>query len=144
MTIRFVLVKDDLDPAHCTAQTIIATLFSTGRLNQWKAAIGPDKIYGGMGNCHEACFALLADLTTAGQQAGWKWATAETQRCGKHSWLEYDGWAIDCGRGDVVLFWQAAEFRKQIKLRSAVKLRNADQTARYIMKEIAQGKAGYG
>lgn len=56
----------------------------------------------GKGNCHEATTGLLIDLGESGlYSSGWLYVQGickEPQ--GFHSWLEYDGWVVDCSNGE--------------------------------------------
>jgi hypothetical protein len=139
--LRFILVKEDDEADRCSPLSVLAALSEINLLGRFRAAIAPDKIYGGLGNCHEACFALLADLAQAGQVNGWKWAAVRVAPKGelfRHSWLEYDGWAIDCGRGDgLVFFRKIRAYRKLMKPRG-LKLRNHLETATHIFASNAR------
>ena len=138
-----------VDPLTCPPAMILSKLRDQNRLQNFLTAIGPERVYDGLGNCHEACFALLADLSLAGQGLvkSWRWATAMVAPSEKfvahsHSWLEWHGttgalrgWACDCGRGEEkVIFQRVAAYRALMKPRD-LRLRNSFETARYIQQE---------
>jgi hypothetical protein len=126
------------DPATCAPAQVLDTLLRAGKLAGFLASVRPDKVGGGWGNCHEACCEIMKALHREGV-TGWHWLTAQVRPDGKplrkpgrpaplpsdalrlgdddHSWLESDGWAIDCGRGGTVLFRRVADYHRLMQPR---------------------------
>jgi len=61
------------------------------------------------GNCHEICIALTAGLTAGKCAHGWAWVTGQVHfgepstPAVEHSWMEYDGWALDASNGKILI-----------------------------------------
>ena len=56
------------------------------------------KIPHGGGNCHQVAGAIIVALIKTGNAKGWTWVKGYIdygEYGWQHSWLEYDGWAID-------------------------------------------------
>ena len=99
------------------------------------------------GNCHMIALGFMVDLIIAKQAKGWVWVkglNANQKVHGKaweHSWIEYDGFAIDAtvkqkenqnkltiSIGEVGYYYKARGITK------VVKRRNAKQTQKWIFK----------
>lgn len=69
----------------------------------------------GLGNCHDATLALMADLIMAKAADYWRWCQGTVVPLGAHSWLERDGWPLTARTGkfsaDVVSLDAAATKR---------------------------------
>jgi hypothetical protein len=71
------------------------------------------------GNCHDAAIALMVDLTVAGYSQGWTWVQARVSfgtigDAFEHSWLEFDGWAVDAASGKCLVM-DAGWFREKCR-----------------------------
>jgi hypothetical protein len=118
------------DPDHpraCAAIPVITLLHEEGHLPHFSEVFGapsPD----GLGDCHETSVALMADLIAAGRSNGWQWVEG-THRMHRppilHSWLEFDGWAIDVANGKILVM-EAAMYRSMTKAHGLTR-RNAQQ-----------------
>jgi hypothetical protein len=130
-----------LAPPNCRPALQIRHLYDAGKLRNFveeSLAENTD----GMGNCHEASLALMTDLVIAREAARWKWATGyvlnhhDGDGIMKHSWLECDGWALDCANGHMV-FVRKSEYRQWYKA-SDVKTRDASTTKRWLFREAGR------
>lgn len=133
-----ILVTDD-DNRECAPARIVKLLMDVGQLRAFAFAAAPENNADGLGNCHEACSGLLIDLMLAGQATGWRWANGITRLNGKrreHSWLEVEGWALDCSNG-MLIFSDLAWYRRLMRVRHAT-LRDANATRRYVEQRVAQ------
>ncbi|KYF87805.1 hypothetical protein BE20_24990 [Sorangium cellulosum] len=115
-------------PRECRAIPVITRLHHEDRLPNFTEVFGapsPD----GLGDCHEVSLALMVDLIAAGCSDGWQWVTG-THRMHRppllHSWLEFDGWAVDVANGKVLVM-EAAMYRSMTKAHGLTR-RNAQQT----------------
>lgn len=104
MPVAFRVLRDR-DRDRCSAADEMEALLRTG------AALVIVKYFGqrgdgDLGDCHEIAVALMCDLTVAGRDEGWSWVQG-TATLGSepvfHSWLEYDGWAVDASNGTVLI-----------------------------------------
>lgn len=120
---------------------VLAPMLSNGELRHFTEAFGkPSR--DGLGDCHEVALALMTDLVVAGRAAGWKWCEGlVTSDPYEHSWLEFDGWAIDASNGRAkggrVLIAPRAWYRSH-QLAQRVTERDAKQTQREL--ERSKGK----
>ncbi len=124
---------DQLAPGAAAA--LLRRLLDARALPHWSRLVGlesPD----GLGDCHEVAQALMADLLMAHEAAGWSWVTG-TQLDGRdHSWLEFDGWAVDASHwtlsktGGGVLVMDADLFRAAYRAASVAVLSAAEFEAR--------------
>jgi hypothetical protein len=56
----------------------------------------------GLGDCHDIAMALMTDLSLAGAAEGWAYVLGGLRTKNgviEHSWLEFDGWAVDAANG---------------------------------------------
>jgi hypothetical protein len=74
-------------------------------LPNFRAAFGapsPD----GLGDTHEIAIALMTDLHMAGAAGPWTYVygrLATYNGVMEHSWLEFDGWAVDASNGQCLI-----------------------------------------
>jgi hypothetical protein len=135
---RLMIVPDDEVPGRrCTPAEVINELGSGGRLPtfmQELTAPSPD----GLGNCHHIALGLMTDLILADKADGWVWVEGQirTNRSGwiAHSWLEYDGWAIDAVEGGI-LFVRAASHLRMTNARNMTK-RDSRQTCEWTKRMV--------
>ena len=104
---------------EASAATLLGHLLNSGRLNAFERAFadyGPDHA---AGNCHDVALGLMADVMAAGCSDGWTWVTGIDHGGNDHSWIEYDGWAVDgsCGK---LLVSDASWYRQTLRIRQAV------------------------
>jgi hypothetical protein len=90
----------------------------------------------GLGNCHESAPGLMTDLILARATDRWHWVTGTAVPLGEHSWLERDGWAIDCADVAVkgLVFMERNAYRRHYQARDVV-VRDAKATRRWVMRE---------
>jgi hypothetical protein len=129
------------DPEHpgrtCRPAIEIQRLIDAGRLSLFAAdATEQAESTDGQGNCHSASLALMTDLIVAGQAQRWQWVTGIVIPQGEHSWLERDGWAVDCCNGKL-LFMDRASYRLNTQA-SDVTARDAKATKRWLRRCIAE------
>jgi hypothetical protein len=99
------------------------------------------------GNCHNIVLAFMTDLIIARRAQGWFWVRGEnpqrTQQgiTWEHSWLEYNGFAVDASellkeRPDkpAISIGEAELYYKAKGIKKIIKRRNAAQTRRWIVK----------
>jgi hypothetical protein len=95
----FMVFADAEEEPECKPKQILIQLFAEGKLKNFMKLWSVNK-YEGFTNCHEESIALMADLNNAEMSSGWTMCSATKTSCGTHSWIEYDGWAIDTRAGD--------------------------------------------
>jgi hypothetical protein len=97
MNIKYLCCPDpNKKPRSCEAINALKSLI---RNNQFKITYTVLMEKSSFGNCHEVAIALMADLIMAGISKNWYWVEGFALKSNgekwEHSWLEYDGWAID-------------------------------------------------
>jgi hypothetical protein len=108
---------------------VLRRLLTEDRLPTWIDAYRDVAADRTEGNCHDVALALMTDLVVAGQAAGWHWVRARVRNPSGvffHSWLEYDGWAVDAAIGKCLVA-DAQWYRRAFQARD-VELRDADAT----------------
>jgi len=136
MTLEIAVFPDPSKPDRpCMPAGIISGLMSEiralGRLSMLEECVMDQALHGGpRGNCHDASLALLMDLYRAARSDGWRLlnGTYKERPKEKHSWLEFDGWAVDTGRGRILIA-EANDYRKHTGAVSRRSL-DADQVRR--------------
>jgi hypothetical protein len=119
---------------------LLQELFNAGRLPLFVEASSPKENTDGLGNCHEATLALMADLIVDGYAEGWHRATGQTHGYGgigvmRDSWLEIDGRALDCANSKLVFadrWW-----RRRIQSARNIRLRDAQVIQQWIRRRTA-------
>jgi hypothetical protein len=137
-----IIVSSDDANCQCAPARIVKRLMDAGQLRAFALASAPESNTDGLGNCHQACSGLLIDLMLAGQAIGWRYANGVTCLNGKrreHSWLEVEGWALDCTNG-VLIFSDLAWYRRLMRVRHAL-LRDATATVRYVEQRLVSTPA---
>ena len=95
------------------------------------------------GDCHTIALALMADLIIARRAHSWNWLQGyEEDSNGKkwdHSWLEYDGWAIDASNlrfekeNEInILVVESKLYREMKKFKRIGPIRDAKETRKYM------------
>jgi hypothetical protein len=82
---------------HCTAAEAIGAVRDAGQLPRFEKTFGRVSL-DGLGDCHEIAMALMVDLVMARAAEGWSYVLGTIRGPAghiEHSWLEYDGWAVD-------------------------------------------------
>ena len=126
---------------ECAPVHVVKRLMDAGQPRSFAFASAPDRNTDVLDNCHHACSGLMIDLMLACWATGWRWTNGITRLEGKrrdHSWLEVDGWALDCGNG-LLIFSDLAEYRRIMRVRHAM-LRDVTATARYVEQRLARGR----
>jgi hypothetical protein len=109
---------------RCRPAQELKALLNAGALPEFVDISTPENNTDGLGNCHEAAMALMTDLIDAKQAARWKLVEGQVlnRQIGEmmsHSWLECDGWALDCANGHL-LFVDRAAYRAMWQAREIV------------------------
>lgn len=149
ISIQYLVLPDPKRPDRsCKPKEIIDRLMKSGALELSLDTITAKTPIGEVeGNCHEVAMTMMIDLIRAENHKGWVWLTGYKLGGKKdgsnweHSWLEYDGWAIDASNnheripveGVPILIYDASWYRKAYKLK-VTKCRNAKQTIKLIRK----------
>lgn len=94
------------------------------------------------GDCHTITCSIMTDLYESGAYDGWRWCRGfgyfnedPSYHEFEHSWVEYDGWALEASNGQLVIR-DAQTWRSRCKARDVVE-RDAEQTVRWA---LAQAK----
>jgi hypothetical protein len=119
----------------CYPAELIRELLATDRLPWFERASSPATYPpDGLGNCHEASLSLLLDLRQAGEVGPWRWARGlvigSSCRETDHSWLECDGWVLECANGRLVFIDR--RLHREVFPARGVKLRDMVATARWV------------
>jgi len=86
------IVPDERNPAvRPQAADVLTRLLNEGRLTSFFDRPTNERD----GDCHDSALSLLRDLRVAGADRGWVLVQGVCKRIGLHSWLEFDGWAVD-------------------------------------------------
>lgn len=94
--------------------------------------------FDGLNNCRMVAIAFMTDVTLDGSAGGWSWCRGRCKRLNgttfQHSWLEYDGCAVDATFGDgfSTLIINRSCYRKTRGVRSP-KIRNAKQFRKWML-----------
>ena len=126
----------------CPPADVLSALDKADRLPEFRKALEKQERLvqaTAIGDCHAAAVALMVDLTLAGHATGWSWARGRQtllKRKGTrdHSWLEAEGWAMDVGAGQRLLFMAMTDYRAWHKAHNVV-LRDSDATAQWLFAE---------
>jgi len=94
------------------------------------------------GNCHNIALAFMVDLIMAKQARGWFWMRGGNPLIRwEHSWLEYDGFAVDATATQkdnphqpTVTIGEINYYYKSKKITKILKKRDAAQTRRWIFR----------
>lgn len=101
---------------ECKAHTLLKRLIDQGQLKSYD----PCSFGACGGECVEVATGILLDMADAGiSTSGWLYVQAEWRdwHQGLHTWLEYDGWAIDFS-GGWPIFAPASEFARLSKAKN--------------------------
>lgn len=135
--LRFMVMRDDNEPSGpCTPCETLERLAAVGGLPHFLKAFGAPS-HEGLGDCHEVTLALMTDLVVAHRSDGWSLVQGTvdfgTDKGADHSWLEYDGWALDVANGKILAI-PTARFYTMIAARN-VTARNARQVRELVSRE---------
>lgn len=149
INIKYIVCPDPKKPEHsCRPEKILRNLIKSGAFKMSLDTIMEKTPTGEPeGNCHEIAVTIMVDLIRTGNAKGWAWLEGYKSRESRdesdweHSWLEYDGWAVDAShahskkhkRDIPILIFDAQFYRKNLKLK-ITKQRNAKQTKKWIEK----------
>jgi hypothetical protein len=118
-----VLPREGGSSLSCPPAEVLARLLDDGRLPHFIADFG-EPSSDGLADCHQVAIALMVDLFVAGCVAGWKWCEGTSEQTGRHSWVEFEGWAIDASnghlRGGALLIADAAWYRSHGKFEGVI------------------------
>lgn len=128
---RMVMLDDKAPEKPSPAATVLDKLVRDGRLSCFLNAFFKWPSADGLGNAHEVAMGLMIDLMMARQSDGWVWVRGDLKGRGpcrdyNHSWLEYQGWAVDAACG-LVRIWPSWWYRSTEGARRLI-LRDAAQT----------------
>lgn len=132
-----VAVVDTDNVADPKAAEILTDLYARGLLKTFMKVYTEHIPIGSEGNCHDVAFALMANLLMVGKARGWVWATGHVELLsgrGMHSWLEFDGWAVDATANRCII-QRTDHYYARMKV-SRVSYRNSRQSKRNISRQI--------
>jgi hypothetical protein len=155
MEIVFKFVQDFDNPDRpCKPVAIMKELIESDSFDFASRAIYEEPPEGEPnGNCHIVATHIMANLIATGRSKGWVWVKGRRKGARLdgsdfvHSWLEFDGWAIDASNTPnipiedsavkTILIMDSKSYRKILKLKVTSR-RNDKLTRRWINKKQRQ------
>jgi hypothetical protein len=123
---------------ECSAASILQNLYNQGRIMVFQNTPQPDEEGS---NCHEVTLALIVDLLNAGITAKWKLVKGIINPGGKHalpfshSWIEYDGWAVEASgifsEKNQIMIMDAFMYKRQLNAKK-IKKRGVKDTIKWM------------
>ena len=149
--------KDDNNTQTiCKPLNILSNLITANKFDMIYEDMTKETPFGEVhGNCHEVVSTIMAVLIRYDLCKGWEWCKGyKKDGMGKgvdwiHSWLEFDGWAIDASNthrnipvekpGDQIILIYGSSFYRNLYGLKVRKRKNAKNTKKWLFKEHNKG-----
>lgn len=133
----------------CKAKDIIKKILDSGKLARTLKAMMEKPISGkDQGNSHVVAVTFMSELIASDYFRGWMWMqgyislSKENPLKRLHSWLEYDGWAVDASDiskasdpksiGKTILVMDTTLYYKALQISKVIRTRNPEETMEWI------------